>query len=131
MKNLLVYQSPGRARQVAAFIDGLEPKLREKLIWQLHRLSATPPSGLREPHYKHFSVEKYRSLYEVRERCKIIIRIIFTIRPDGEILLLHAFIKRRSRDTMQALEQSLRILSELRRHPEYAVEYKIKEEESS
>ena len=124
MKNLLVYQSPGRAPQVAAFIDGLEPR-------QLHRLSATPPSGLREPHYKHFSVEKYRSLYEVRERCKIIIRIIFTIRPDGEILLLHAFIKRRSRDTMQALEQSLRILSELRRHPEYAVEYKIKEEESS
>ena len=117
MKNLLVYQSPGRAPQVAAFIDGLEPKLREKLIWQLHRLSATPPSGLREPHYKHFSVEKYRSLYEVRERCKI--------------MLLHAFIKRRSRDTMQALEQSLRILSELRRHPEYAVEYKIKEEESS
>lgn len=59
MKNLFVYQSPGRAPQVAAFIDSLEPKLREKLIWQLHRLSATPRSGLREPHYKHFSVEKY------------------------------------------------------------------------
>ena len=33
MKNLFVYQSPGRAPQVAAFIDSLEPKLREKLIW--------------------------------------------------------------------------------------------------
>ena len=129
MKNLFIYQPPGRAPQVAAFIDSLEPKLREKLLFQLCRLSSTPPSGLREPHYKHFSLEKYRALYEVRERNKIIIRVIFTIRPNGEVLLLHAFVKRRSRDTMQALEQSLRILAELREYPEYAVEYKIKEEE--
>lgn len=29
---------------------------------------------------------------------------------------------------MQALEQSIRILADLREHPEYAVEFKIKEE---
>lgn len=129
MKNVSVYKPPGRTAQVAAFIDGLEPKQREKLLWQIYRLSTTPVSGLREPHYKHFSLEKYRSLYEVRERSKIIIRVIFTIRPEGGVLLLYAFIKRRPRDTMQALEQSLGILSDLRSHPEYAVEYKINEED--
>ena len=30
----------------------------------------TPPSALREPHYKHFVIEKYRDLYELRERGK-------------------------------------------------------------
>ena len=48
MKNLFVYQSPGRAPQVAAFIDSLEPKLREKLIWQLHRLSEIGRASCRE-----------------------------------------------------------------------------------
>ena len=128
MKNVSVYRPPGRPAQAAAFIENLEPKLREKLLLQIHRLSQTPLSGLKEPHYKHFVLEKYRSLYEVREKNKIVVRVIFTIRADGEILLLYAFIKKQSRDTMQALEQSLRILSELRKHPEYAVEYIIQEE---
>lgn len=37
-------------------------------------------------------------------------------------------MKKQSRDTMRALEQSLRILLALQEHPEYAVEYIIKEE---
>ena len=32
MKGILVYQPPGRASQVAAFIEDLEPRLREKII---------------------------------------------------------------------------------------------------
>ena len=40
-------------------------------------------------------------------------------------------MKRQKRDTMQALEQSIRILDALREHPEHAVEYKIKEEKAS
>ena len=85
-------------------------------------------SGLKEPHYKHFSIEKYRDFYELREKNRIVIRIIFTVQSNGEVLLLHAFQKRQSRDTMQALERSLKLLSLLREHPEYAVEYKVKEE---
>ena len=114
-----------------AFIEGLEPKLRDKLIWQIFRLSHTPPSGLKEPHYKHFSIEKYRDFYELREKNRIVIRVIFTVRPNGEILLLHAFQKRQPRDTMQALERSLKLLTLLRDHPEHAVEYIIKEEHKS
>ena len=128
MQNVKVYQPPGQPAQAAAFIEGLEPKLREKVVRQIFYLSRTPPSELTEPHYKHFSIEKYRSLYELREKGRIIVRVIFTIQPNGEVLLLHAFTKRQKRDTMQALERSLRLLAELRVHPDCAVEYKIKEE---
>ncbi len=129
MDNIKVYKPPGSESQIEAFIEGLEPKLRNKLVLQIFRLSRTPPAGLKEPHYKHFSIEKYWDFYELREKSRIIIRLIFTVRPDGEILLLHAFVKRQSRDTMRALERSLKLLSSLRDHPEYAVEYKVKEED--
>lgn len=129
MKNIFVYRPSGRAPQVAAFIDGLEPKLREKLLRQIIPLPRMPPSILREPHYKHFTLERYRSLYEVRAKNGIAVRIIFTILPGEKVLLLYGFSKRQSRDTMRALEQSLRILAEFRDYPEHAVEYKIKEEE--
>lgn len=129
MKDVLIYQPFGGPAQVAMFIDGLEPKLREKLLRQIIPLPRMPPSILREPHYKHFTLERYRSFYEVRAKNGIAVRIIFTILPEGKVLLLYGFSKRQSRDTMRALEQSLRILAEFRSHPEYAVEYKIKEEE--
>lgn len=131
MNNIKVYQPPGQISQVEAFIESLEPKLRDKLVWQIFRLSRIPPAGLKEPHYKHFSIEKYRDLYELREKSRIVIRIIFTVLPSKEVLLLHAFQKRQSRDTMQALERSLRLLSLLREHPEHAVEYKVEEENKS
>lgn len=125
MENIKVYKPPGGVSQVETFIEGLEPKLRDKLVWQIFRLSRTPPAGLKEPHYKHFSIEKYRDLYELREKNHIVIRVIFTVLPNGEVLLLHAFQKRQSRDTMQALERSLKLLSLLREHPEHAVEYTV------
>lgn len=131
MKGISVYRPACRTPPAAAFIDSLEPRLREKLLRQLITLPGTPPSALREPHYKHFAIEKYRDLYELRERGKLIVRVIFTYRTDGQILLLHGFVKQQSRDTLRALEQSLRALADLREHPEYAVEYKIKEEETA
>lgn len=129
MKGVNIYKPPERAAPVALFIDSLDFKLRDKLIRQLIVLPQTPRANLREPHYKHFSLERYRDLYELRERGKVLVRVIFTIRPDGEIILLHAFVKRQSRDTMQALEQSLNVLTQLRTHPELAVEYKVREEQ--
>jgi len=129
VKNIKVYQPPGQPAQAAVFIEGLEPRLREKILRQLFYLSRTPPSGLIEPHYKHFSIEKYRSLYELREKGRVIVRVIFTVQPNGEVLLLHAFVKRQKRDTMQALEHSLRLLAQLRDHPDRAVEYNVKEED--
>lgn len=128
MKGVKTYKPPERASPVTAFLDGLAPKFREKLIVQILRLSQTPRSELKEPHYKHFSIERYNRLYELRERNKVAVRIIFAHEPSGDVVLLNAFVKRQKRDTMQALEQSLRILAELREHPEYAVEFIVKEE---
>lgn len=128
MKGIKIYTPPERAAPVARFIDGLDPRLRDKVIRQLAVLPQTPRSCLWEPHFKHFTLERYRELYELRERGKVLVRIIFTIRPSGEILLLHGFVKRQSRDTMQALEQSLTVLARLRERPELETEYIVKEE---
>lgn len=128
MKGIKIYAPPERAAPVARFIDGLDPRLRDKVIRQLAVLPNTPRASLREPHFKHFTLERYRELYELRERGKVLVRIIFTIRPNGEILLLHGFVKRQSRDTMQALEQSLTVLARLRDRPELETEYIVKEE---
>lgn len=128
MKGIKIYAPPERAAPVDRFIDGLDARLRDKLIRQLIELPCTPRSSLREPHYKHFTLERYRELYELRERGKVLVRVIFAIQADGGILLLHGFVKRQSRDTMQALEQSLNILARLRERPELAIEYIVKEE---
>ena len=130
MKDVFVYQPPGGSAQVALFIEGLDTKLRVKLLRQIIPLPRMPPSILREPHYKHFTLERYRSLYEVRAKNGVAVRVIFTILPEGRVLLLYGFSKRQSRDTMQALDQSLRILAAFREHPENPVENKIKEEPS-
>lgn len=58
----------------------------------------------------------------------MLVRVIFTIRPNGEILLLHAFIKWQSRDTMQALEQALSVMAQVRDRSELAAEYIVREE---
>ena len=128
MERIKIYKPPDGPAQAETFIGALEPKLREKLVWQIFRLSRTPPAGLKEPHYKHFSIEKYQSLYELREKGRMVVRIIFTPCPNGDYLLLHAFVKRQKRDTEKALEHSLRLLASLWDHPECAVEYTVKEE---
>ena len=128
MKGILVYQPPDKPAQLPEFIDSLDPRLREKIIMQLYQLSKPHKPELREPHFKRFSLERYRDLCELRVKSKMLVRIIFYFCPNGQVLLLHGFIKRQKRDTMQALEQAIRILDALREHPERA-EYKIKEEE--
>ena len=128
MKGIKVYTPPERAAPVARFIDDLEPKLRDKLIRQLIKLPNTPRANLREPHFKHFTLERYRDLYELRARGKVLVRVIFTICPNGDILLLHAFIKRQSRDTMQALEQALNVMAQIRERPDLGAEYIVREE---
>lgn len=121
MKGILVYQPPDKPAQLPEFIDGLDPRLREKIIMQLYQLSKPHKPELREPHFKRFSLERYRDLCELRVKSKMLVRIIFYFCPNGQVLLLHGFIKRQKRDTMQALEQAIRILDALREHPERAV----------
>ncbi len=129
MRTIKVYRPPGESSAVEGFINSLDEKLRDKLLLQIFRLSVITKCEIKEPHFKHFVLEKYNMLYELREKNKILVRVIFTF-CDGDILLLTPFTKRQPRDTMRALEQSIRILAELREHPEHAVEFNFCKEES-
>ena len=129
MRAIKVYQPPSQPASIYDFLATLEPKLQTKLRRQFRLLACTDLSHLKEPHYKHFALEKYSQFYELREKNKILVRIIFMI--DGEdILLLTPFIKRQPRDTMRALEASLGILAEIRANPSLAVNMNLWEEET-
>ena len=111
-----------------AFLDTLEEKQRQKIFSLFALLLQAPEAAMREPYVKHFGIERYQSLYELRAKSKNMIRITFTLTESGDILFLTPFIKRRQRDTEKALEHSLRLLVQLRDHPDWAVEYTIQEE---
>jgi mRNA-degrading endonuclease RelE of RelBE toxin-antitoxin system len=129
MRAIKIYQPHGPKAPMLTFIETLDPKLQKKLRRQFHLLAHTELNALREPHYKHFVLEKYSQFYELREKNKVLVRIIFMI--DGEdILLLTPFIKRQPRDTMRALEASLGILAEIRADPSLAVNMNFWEEET-
>ena len=130
MRTVKIYLPPGKDPPVPAFFAALEPKLQQKLKFQLLRLAQLPLSELKEPHFKHFTLEKYQPFYEMRERNKVLVRVIFTI-SDDEVLLLVPFIKRQSRDSMRALDQAIGMLADLREHPERSVEYAFYKEDSS
>ena len=130
MRTVKIYHPPERAAPLATFISSLEPTLRRKLRRQFFLLANTPLCELKEPHFKHFVLEKYSQFYELREKSKILVRIIFVM--DGEdILLLTPFIKRQPRDTMRALDASIRMLAEIREHPDYAVNISFLKEDNT
>lgn len=127
IRAIKTYVPPGQPAPLSAFLVSLDEKLRLKLLRQIFQLYQIPLCDLKEPHYKHFVLEKYSQFYELREKSKILVRIIFTIQ-DGDIILLTPFIKRQPRDTMKALEQSLKILANIRESPEFAVNFNVLEE---
>jgi hypothetical protein len=90
------------------FLGSLDGKLRRKLLLQFGLLPELIVRG--EPHVKHFSVGKYRRLYELRARSEIMVRVIFAVRGD-DIILLEPFVKRRSRSTARALDCSVKLLA--------------------
>ena len=130
MRVIKVYQPPGKLSPFEAFLAQQNPKLRQKIRWTLFRMMEMELCDLKEPHFKHFALERYSPFYELREKSKILIRIVFTIH-DGDYLVLAPFIKKESRDTMRALEQSISMLAEVREHPDYAANYDFKEEQKT
>ena len=96
------------------FNDELNEKQRQKLLSLFALMLQAPVSVMREPYVKHFTLERYSSLYELRAKSKTLVRIIFTMTPDGDVLFLTPFVKQHRRDTMQALESSLSLLDRMR-----------------
>ncbi len=124
LRNVKIYKPPCRAAPMEKFISMLDSNLQQKLKWQLFRLSQAELCDLKEPHFKHFVLERYNRFYELREKNKILVRIIFTIDDSsGDIILLVPFIKRQPRDTMRALEASIGMLAEIRKNPDCAVKF--------
>lgn len=117
MREIKIYQPAGEKSPVVLFLNGLDQRLRQKALLQIVRAAELHPAEMREPHIKHFVLERYSALYELREKSKILIRIIFTI-CDGDIILLVPFVKRQKRDAEKALESAVKILSDIRAHPE-------------
>jgi hypothetical protein len=93
------------------FMKNQGGKLRRKLITQLWLLETSPTLG--EPHVKHFTIAKYARLYELRTRSGVMVRIVYTVRGDGGIVLLEPFVKRHKRNTARALDSALNLLGKI------------------
>lgn len=130
MRVVRAYRPPGKETVtiIDQFLSKLDPKFQRKLRRQFFLLAHTPRNQLIEPHYKHFSLERYSSLYELREKRGIAVRVIFAL-WDNDVILLVPFIKKCPRDTLRALEKSLSLLSQLRADPKLAVKYEFQKEE--
>lgn len=126
MKKIYLYQAPDGSIPFLRFLDVTDEKMREKLEHGLKCL-AMFPKYMTEPHVKHFSIARYDRLYEYRERIRILVRVIFTLDRDGNIIILHPFVKKHDRNTMQALESSLRVLGAINSFYGSLVEYEWKE----
>lgn len=111
MRKIYAYTKDNRS-PVEEFIKATNDKIKEKLIFQLVYIK-DESNPFCEPYVKHFSMERYRKMYELRlKAAETMIRIIF-YEHDGEIVFLHAFHKRDRKDTDRGLESALKILESI------------------
>lgn len=104
MKTLYLYQDKGD-NAVKRFLQSFPSKQQERLLRQIAML-LLPQLG--KPPVKHFQMDRYRSLYELRDKYKTTLtRIIFTYDAAGNVILLEAFIKNHKRKTDAALASAL------------------------
>ena len=52
MKGILIYQPTSKSAPLADFIDGLDPRLREKILLRLYFLTQLEKPEMKEPHFK-------------------------------------------------------------------------------
>lgn len=122
MRKIYVYNGLDGKNTVCDFIRHTNPKIRKKFEFIL-RIIADENNFMKEPYVKHFSIEKYKRLYELRLKAAgTMVRIIFYYIEDN-IILLNAFIKRDRRDTEQALEYALKLIEQLDKTAETPVDY--------
>ena len=111
MRKLYAYKKENTC-PVQKFIDNLNGKIKAKFMFQLSYIM-DERNGFVEPYVKHFSMERYRQMYEIRVKAaERMMRIIF-YEKNGEIILLHAFYKHDRKDTGKALETAHKILENI------------------
>lgn len=107
-----MYTRDDGKQTITDFIKKANPKIRQKYEFLL-RLIADEKNQMREPYVKHFSIEKYKQLYELRlKAANMMIRIIY-YEANKNIILLHAFVKKDKKDTEKALEYALKLIQKL------------------
>ena len=122
MRKIYLYKDDGARGQVDTFINASNIKIKKKFDFILKYI-ADERNQFKEPYVKHFSIEKYKRLYELRLKAAgTMVRIIF-YNIDNNTILLNAFIKRDKRDTEQALEYALKIIERLDRVAETPIDY--------
>lgn len=110
MRKIYVYRNDAGEVPVLRFIESTHKKIRNKFDFMLHFVK-DERNMLCEPYVKHFSIDKYKMLYELRIRVNgTMVRVIY-YKAEENIILLHAFFKKSRRDTENALEYALKILS--------------------
>ncbi|MBS6884278.1 Phage-related protein [uncultured Butyricicoccus sp.] len=106
MKKLYLYRDAGSI-PVDQFLRTLPDSQRVHLLWQIAKLLLPPDMAGKAP-VKHFQMERYRGLYEVRDKLHdTLTRIIFTYSVSGDVILLEAFIKKHKRTTEASLASAL------------------------
>ena len=110
MRKIYVYRNDAGEVPVLRFIESTHKKIRSKFYFMLQFVK-DERNMLCEPYVKHFSIDKYKMLYELRIRANgTMVRVIY-YKAEENIILLHAFFKKSRRDTENALEYALKILS--------------------
>ena len=110
MRKIYVYRNDAGKVPVLRFIESTHKKIRSKFDFMLQFVK-DERNMLCEPYVKHFSIDKYKMLYELRIRANgTMVRVIY-YKAEENIILLHAFFKKSRRDTENALEYALKILS--------------------
>jgi phage-related protein len=113
VKKVYLYISPEGKVPFQDFMDSLDGEQQKKLRYAL-RCLVMNTGKMSEPQVKHFSIERYKQLFELREKAQVLLRVVFTLDKNDNIILLEPFIKRHKRNTNQALETSLKMLSEIK-----------------
>lgn len=110
MRKIYVYRNDAGEVPVLRFIESTHKKIRSKFDFMLQFVK-DERNMLCEPYVKHFSIDKYKMLYELRIRANgTMVRVIY-YKAEENIILLHAFFKKSRRDTENALEYALKILN--------------------
>ena len=114
MRKVYIYDAV--ESQVEKFFSKADIKIQNKLRFQIEYIKDVRNS-FTEPHIKHFTIDRYKELYELRIKAAgTMVRVIF-YENDGDILLLYAFYKHDKRDTQRALDTAIRILSSYKSDP--------------
>lgn len=114
MRKVYIYDA--KESQVEKFFSKANIKIQNKLRFQIEYIKDVRNS-FTEPHIKHFTIDRYKELYELRIKAAgTMVRVIF-YENDGDILLLYAFYKHDKRDTQKALDTAIKILSSYKADP--------------